>query len=91
MPEANLDSVRALLPRQYVGRWKNDENIVFNVIQYVDNETLSLVKLFVPVADYRNLEVKTFLGKVVSMGLDTDDEGRSVLKSIMLDSNTAKQ
>jgi len=86
----DLDVVRALLPKQYVGRWKNDEGIVFNVIQYVDDETTTLVKLFIPSFDYRNLEVKKFLGKVVEMGLDSDDEGRSVLKSIALDANAGK-
>lgn len=81
----DLEKVKALLPRQYVGKWKNDEGIVFNVIQYVDNESLTLTKIFIPSATYRNLEVKTFLGKVVLLSLEDDEEGRATLKGIELD------
>jgi len=82
---AETETCRALLPRQYVGRWKNDEGVTFNVIQYVDEATTQLTKIFIPVPDYRNLEVKTFLGKVCKLTLDEDEDGRTVLKGIELD------
>lgn len=80
-----MDKTHIILPRQYVGKWRNEEGIALNIFFFVDLDGNELKKIFMPVSDYKNLEIKGFLGNNCLVSLDEDDEGRTVIKSIELD------
>lgn len=80
----DTNEVKAIFPRQFVARWKNDQGQVLRIIQFVEEETYELKKLFVPANDYKTMGVQGMLGNKVSMLVDEDDDGRPVLLSIAL-------
>jgi len=74
----------AILPRQFVARWKNDAGETLRIIQYVEESTLELKKMFVPINNFKELGIQQMLGNKVSMLLDEDEEGRPFLINITL-------
>jgi len=76
------EKIEALLPRQYAGRWTNEDGKKLFIVQYVEKGDNVLKKLFIPVEDYVALGVKKFLGKDVVLEIADDDSGRSSLIAI---------
>ena len=79
---SNNNEILAILPRQFVARWKNDNGDVLRIIQYVEDETYELKKIFIPINNFKELNVQKLLGNRVSMLVDEDDEGRPFLLDI---------
>ena len=80
------EEIKAILPSQYVGKWKNEEGVPLRIVLYVDLDELELKKLFIPLADFKEMQVKSFLGSDnVILTVGEDDEGRSKLLAIAKD------
>ena len=82
--EKNNDNeiIVALIPKQYIGAWKNDEGKKLYIVQYVAVEDKELKKIFVPVSDYKELAVKTFIGGYANITIGQDDDDRDVILEI---------
>ena len=76
------EEIKAIIPKQYIGRWKNEEGESLKIFFYLDTETNELKKMFMPVADFMSFELKTFLGKNVILEMSEDDEGRPSIAGI---------
>lgn len=77
-----LEKLVGVLPTQYVGKWKNDEGTVLYIPSFFDPSDNSLLKLFIPRADYISMKIKKFLSKDVQISILRDDEDRPVLMAI---------
>jgi len=80
--DLGFDEVELFLPKQKIGRWKNDEGIALFVVQFFNPEEKSLQRIFMPVLKYKELGVKKLLGQAVRATLGEDDEGRTTLEAV---------
>jgi len=77
-----MNEERFIFPKQYVGKYKNEEGVLLRPTIFVNLESLELTKIFVESSVYRTLELDKFKGHYIALELGKDSEGRSVVKSI---------